>query len=593
MEKKLYLLFFIIFLIALILGKKNLFAQPIEKSTVALKHKVEMMDTNEKLLIWIFFNDKGDNIDTYYLKPQSIVSEKSLLRREKISRNNSLIDFSDLPIFQSYIEKLSMYSFKVKQKSKWFNGVSGFADKIQIKSILNLRFVKKLDIVTKLAKYNEERSNNLNPPDKDFKLNQMNSFPQSWLIDYGESIIQNYQINVPAVHDMGILGQGVTICLMDVGFLRLSHEVFSHMNIIAKWDFVDNDSTVDDSSFHYHYLGGHGTATLSVIGGFKPGKLIGPAFASNYILARTEDIFSETPIEEDNWIAAIEWADSIGVDVTSTSLSYLTFDSTYQSYTWENMDGKTARITIAADLAVKKGIVVVNSADNGGYDSLHNTLGAPADGDSVIAVGAVYPSGERAEFSSVGNTTDGRIKPDVMALGVNVIIADAFSGDTAYSTASGTSLSCPLAAGVAALILSQDPSLTPIQVRDAMRNTASNFYNPNREYGWGILNAFKALKSIVNVTDNFISTSKFILYQNYPNPFNPTTNFGFRIANSGFVSLKVFDLLGREVSTLVNEEKPAGTFKVIWNAANLPSGVYFYQLKSGSYTTTKKLLLIK
>ena len=155
---------------------------------------------------------------------------------------------------------------------------------------------------------------------------------------------------------MGYTGQGVTVCVMDAGFNRLSHEVFSAMNIIAAYDFVNNDPDVGDSTDLGN--GSHGTQTLSAIGGFKEGKLIGPAFGANFILAKTENTDSETPIEEDNWIAALEWADSIGVDVTSTSLGYLDYDPPFVGYTWENMDGNTARITIAADLAVKKGIVV-------------------------------------------------------------------------------------------------------------------------------------------------------------------------------------------------------------------------------------------
>ena len=159
-------------------------------------------------------------------------------------------------------------------------------------------------------------------------------------------------------------------------------------------------------------------ATLSLIGGFYEGQLIGPAFGADFILTRTENTDSETPIEEDNWIAAMEWADSIGVDVTSTSLGYIGFDPPYTSYTWQDMDGNTCRITNGADYAVSLGIFVVNSAGNEGYD-VHNTLGAPADGDSVIAIGSVNSSGSRSNFSSVGPTVDGRIKPDLMTMGSN------------------------------------------------------------------------------------------------------------------------------------------------------------------------------
>jgi hypothetical protein len=156
--------------------------------------------------------------------------------------------------------------------------------------------------------------------------------------NYGASYTQLNQINVPAVHDLGYTGAGITICLMDAGFSLLSHEVFDNMNIVDTWDFVNGDADVGNGSDMGD--GSHGTETLSTIGGFKEGELIGPAFGANYLLAKTENSESETPVEEDNWVAALEWADDLGVDVTSTSLGYIDFDPPYDGYTWEDMDGK-------------------------------------------------------------------------------------------------------------------------------------------------------------------------------------------------------------------------------------------------------------
>ncbi|MGB9665514.1 MAG: S8 family serine peptidase, partial [Ignavibacteria bacterium] len=319
--------------------------------------------------------------------------------------------------------------------------------------------------------------------------------------------------------------------------------------------------------------GSHGTQTLSTIGGFKDGQLIGPAFGATYILAKTENTESETPIEMDNWIAALEWADSIGVDITSTSLGYLEFDPPYPSYNWTHMDGNTVPITIAADLAVKRGIVVVNSAGNEGYNSTRNTLVAPADGDSVIAVGAVTSSGSRASFSSVGNTVDGRIKPDVMAMGSGVRVASPYS-DNGYTNASGTSFSCPLAAGVAALILSENPSLTPMQVRDAMRNTANNATSPNREYGWGILNALNAV-NYYNI--NFAHT---------PPKDSTNVNGPYRIAvkitsRLGIDPASVKLYWGRGVITdsLMMMEAPGDTFYA-FIPGNGQSAVYRYYIQA-------------
>ncbi len=453
---------------------------PAEKLSEHLRYSLNTISEQEDILVWIFFKDKGGESSLLNL-PEMVVSNKSLKRRGKVLPQNSLISIEDLPVNSAYVDELAETGFKLKQKSKWFNGVSGYLKKSRIPQIEALSFVKHLDVVEKLRKDYEQPSDN--------SVLKQTSEGGEFLLNYGSSLTQNQQINVTALHTLGYYGQGVTICVMDAGFNRLSHEAFASMNIIAAWDFVNNDPGVGDSTDMG--TGTHGTQTLSTIGGYKDGQIIGPAFQSNFILAKTENTDSETPIEEDNWIAALEWADSIGVDVTSTSLGYTDFDPPFTSYTWQTMDGNTARITIAADLAVKKGIVVLNSAGNDYDNATHNTLGAPADGDSVIAVGAVTSSGVRSSFSSVGPTVDGRIKPDIMAMGSSVRVASPY-GNTSYTYSSGTSFSCPLAAGAAALVLCYNPYLTPMQVREALRMTASRHTTPDKYYGWGIINAYEA-----------------------------------------------------------------------------------------------------
>lgn len=665
---------------------------PIEKRTDALISVLNSSQQNEKILIWVFFEDKGNQDEIYFLNPESVVSEKSLHRRTKMIKDKltpvkkeNLLSIYDIPVNYSYISAVEKIGLQVKQKSKWFNGVSGYTDKSIINKITLLAFVSQIDVVVKLQKdYSSvsDYKNNTDGNDISYSQNKISDF------NYGNSFTQLQQINVPAVHNLGYTGQGVTVCVMDAGFNRLTHEVFADMNIVATWDFVNNREYVGDG------LGGqgsgtHGTQTLSVIGGFKEGQLIGPAFNSNFILAKTENTESETPIEEDNWIAALEWADSIGVDVTSTSLGYLGFDSPYPGYTWMNMDGNTARITIAADLAVHIGIVVVNSAGNGGFHSSRNTLSAPADGDSVISIGAVTSSGTRSSFSSVGPTVDGRIKPDVMAMGSSVRVASS-SGNTNYTTSSGTSFSCPLAAGVAALILNANPFLTPMQVSDALRNTASQNTNPDRLNGWGIIDALQAINyfplpvELISFNASYIqegillewktaselnnkgfiierttfstmpsgefesigfiegmgtttsenyysfldinyqqgraiyrlkqidydgsyqysneievhsqSPVEYKLSQNYPNPFNPVTNLSFIIGSSSpvtFVALKIYDVLGNEIATLINEEKENGVYEVTFNAENISSGIYLAVLKAGDFLQGIKMTFIK
>ena len=570
------------------------FAQtPVDKTSFILRNKLSSVTNDSKLLVWVFFKDKGENLEKLYSLPRNIVSELSLKRREKVQDKSSLIDFTDLPVCPDYISKLKAEGFELKQISKWFNGVSGYITKREFDNITGLPFVDKTDIVYQFKKKPEitgkkfDLNNKIIPNSKPAGVNSL---------DYGPSVGQLNQINVPALHNLGYKGQGVTICVMDAGVSLLSHEVFDSLNIIATYDFVNHRTYVGDDSGG-HGQGWHGTYTLSLIGGYKPGQLIGPAYKSNFILAKTENTDSETPVEEDNWIAAMEWADSIGVDVTSTSLGYLAFDDSVSqfSYTWLSMDGKTARITRGAVLAARKGIIVVNAAGNEGDDATHNTLLAPADADSIITVGAVTISGIRSSFSSVGNTVDGRIKPDVMALGSNDYIADA-SKQTSYTSGSGTSFACPLTAGVCAQLLSFNDKLTPMQVRDALRNTASQHNSPDRHMGWGIIDALGALNYIQDTgvkNDNPVKLDKFILYQNYPNPFNPTTKIKYFVQQGSDVKIYLYSVLGSKIYTLYDGFTTSGDHELTLDGSNLSSGVYFVQVTAGDYQKAIKITLLK
>jgi serine protease AprX len=216
--------------------------------------------------------------------------------------------------------------------------------------------------------------------------------------------------------------------------------------------------------------------------------MAGPAFGADFILAKTEDDRSETPIEEDYWVAGIEWAESLGAEVVSSSLGYTDW------YAFKDMDGKTAVTTRAAERASALGVVVVNAAGNERRNAWAHII-APADGPSVIAVGAVDSAGTIASFSSPGPSSDGRIKPEVCAWGVsNLVAANRTDGGDVYTRGSGTSYATPLVAGVAALLLEAHRDWTPAQVRAALTGTATNAAKPNNDYGWGIVNAAAAVK---------------------------------------------------------------------------------------------------
>ena len=298
------------------------------------------------------------------------------------------------------------------------------------------------------------------------------------------------------MHDLGYSGKDVLICMLDNGFNTLDHEALDHLDIVATWDFVNNDPVVSDQEGQMG-IGDHGTATLSMIGSFQPGTLIGPAYNASFMLGKTENTEWERHVEEDHWVAGAEWADEWGADIISSSVGYFyTFTHGEEGYTWEDMDGETTIVAQGANIAGGRGILILNSAGNEGDRPFPgNSLVSPSDSALVLAVGATNFTGSRADFSSVGPSYDGRIKPDVMAMGVGVLIADPIAVD-AYALSQGTSFSCPLAAGAAALVLEAKPDWTSLEIMDALRRTASRGGNPDNKNGYGVVNALKALDFI-------------------------------------------------------------------------------------------------
>lgn len=472
---------------------------PIEKAILKSLVEDPKIDTKTKNLlnklpgdslvaVWVFFTDKGIKADGQYRKAiqecRYRVSERSVLRR-KLRGKKPIFDFTDIPVKKEYLDELKGLNIKIRVVSKWLNAASVMANKDQIEEIEKLPFVR---AIKKVATFYRKE-----PPPPEEHLKKIHEAPKDQVLGYGESYAQLEQIHVPALHNLGYSGKGVLITMLDTGYF-LHHRAFEHIindgRLIATWDFINNDEDVEDT---LDIQRNHGTYTFSAVGGFVNDTLIGPAFGAKFALAKTEIVLNniEIQIEEDYWVAGIEWADTLGADIVSSSLGYLDW------YTYEDMDGNTALCTIAADLAASKGIVVVNAAGNERCehpDSCWYYIIAPADGDSVIAVGAVNLQGELASFSSSGPTYDGRIKPDVVASGVETYCASPNGG---YRRQGGTSLSTPLVAGVCALLLEIHPEWTPIQVRDALWHTASQADHPNNLFGYGIVNAARAGANLV------------------------------------------------------------------------------------------------
>lgn len=469
---------------------------------------------DDRFTVWVYFNDKGPNAVQKLGNPLNIVTQRSLDRRTKVKPAGQLLDYTDIPVYEGYINSLIPSVIKIKNKTKWLNAVSVVATREQINNIANFESVKQVELVERFKAVNDVTENNSVISSDESPVFTQTDEPLADTFSYGtmSAVTQITQIKVNLVHNQGIKGQGILIANFDAGFSNLTHEAFTTlpMKIQSRYDFQNNSTTLTGHS--------HGTATLCLVGGYKPGKMIGPAYGSTFLLARTEVDPNETPVEMDNWIAAAEWADSLGADIITSSLGYLEFDAPFTSYTWQDMNGNTLPITIAADLAVNKGILVSNSAGNNGTDT-HNTLGGPADGDSVLTVGSVTSTGTRSSFSSIGPTTDvpPRIKPDVMAMGSNNYYASTTGNN--YTNGSGTSFSCPLTSGVCALILSANKDLTPLQVRGILRKFASNTNSPNNNIGWGIINAELSVDSARKM-DNTAPVIQ------HTQPFSNTSNNG-------------------------------------------------------------------
>jgi len=438
---------------------------------------------------WVFFTDKGITARDGFVQQATAVniSDKVLRRRAKVNRARVL--FVDLPVDRGYVDAVGALGAAHRRTSKWLNAASFEIPVDRLDAIAALPYVAE---IRPLATFKTD-SQAVETAPRELPSSQL---LESGAIAYGYAQAQVEQINVPPVHEKGYSGAGVTLAIFDTGY-RKSHASFSQHyidgRVLAEWDFINDDGETANETANADWGSqwNHGTYIWSTSGGLAPGYLVGPAYGASFLLAKTEDVRSETPVEEDNWIAALEWADSLGADVITSSLSYSDW------YTVADLDGQTAAITIAANTAAGLGIVVCNSMGNSGPSA--TTLTAPADAFEILAVGAVDQNGLIAGFSSRGPTYDGRTKPEVVARGVSTSAASA-SSDGSYTTVSGTSLSTPLVAGAVCLLIEARPEFPPQLIRQALMETADRSGSPDNDYGWGLINVDSALTWGINFT---------------------------------------------------------------------------------------------
>jgi len=403
-------------------------------------------------------------------------------------------------------------------------------------------------------------------------------------LNYGLAYGQIEQLNGIPLHDAGYQGEGMVIAILDAGFTgALTHPVLEYLwendRILGSKDFVYIGGSVFNDSEH-------GKMVLSCMGANLSGEMIGTAPEAEYWLLRSEEDAHENVIEEYNWMSAAEFADSVGADIINSSLGYIDFDNPIFDHPHSAMNGDSTVITRAADIAASKGILVVNSAGNSGSSSSFPWIGAPADGDSVLTIGAVKLNGQRASFSSIGPTADGRIKPTVMACGQGATIA---TGTTNISTTgNGTSFSSPILAGMSACLWQSHPDMTMMEIYESIRESGSLVSDPNDLMGWGIPNFNEADSILTAITPPSYSTE---FVKASPVPFVNKLHVSVNIDSAENVSVEIFNIAGNLVlSSTVSLSKYSNSFELNDELLQLSQGVYFLKVITKHRTDVVKII---
>jgi len=432
----------------------------------------------------IRFKDKGNSPFTI-ANPGAYLSQRALERRQRFSID---IDSTDLPVTPRYIDSLrAAGNVTILNASKWLNSVSiQTSDVAALNKILSFPFVHSLaPIAPKLAGSSKFREATAPLPAQRLSGTAGNA------IDYGNAYAQVHIHNGEFLHNIGLRGQQMRISVLDAGFqnfltVKSLDSARSNGQIRGTWDFVAREASVNEDH-------SHGMQCLSVMAANIPGSFVGTAPKADYFLFRSEDAGSEYPIEEHNWVCAAERADSVGSDLISSSLGYFDFDDPAYNYIYGDMDGNTTTAAIGADLAAKKGLLVVNSAGNEGNNGWGRII-TPADGDSVLAVGAVTRTGEPASFTSRGPSSDGQVKPDVASVGVATVVQ---LPNNTIGTNNGTSFACPNMAGLTACLWQGFPEVSNYRIIEALRAAGSKADAPDNIVGYGIPDVRKSVMALV------------------------------------------------------------------------------------------------
>jgi len=512
---------------------------------------------------WVFFTGKP-NAQTFLNSPLTMLSQRSLDRR---SAQNIPLDIQDVPIHQAYIDQVTAAAgITVKAKSRWLNCLHVRGTAASIYALANLPGVDHLEFA--------DASLNLRMPSSPAQIQPVNKSMETLVtFNYGNSFNQIHMMNGDLLHQQNFTGAGKVVAVLDAGFpgvntLNPFARLRNNNLLLGGYDFVNKNT-------NFYTGDSHGMMVLSTMGGYVDAQLVGTAPDAKYYLYITEDVNSENPVEESNWVEASEMADYVGADIITSSLGYFGFDNTNYGHTYADMTGNKAFASRGANIAFTRGIIVVASAGNEGA-STEPHVGVPAEANNVLAIGAVRSNRNIASFSSIGPSFDGRIKPDLMAQGQASVLSTT-SGNV--GTANGTSFSGPILAGMIATFWSAVPTLTNQEVVNYVKQSADRFANPNNQYGYGIPDFSAALNTALAVA----SVSK-DLFTVYPNP--ASTEISVQLPNTvQEASISIYTSVGQ---LLQQSTVNAASSSV--SIAQLPAGIYFYQIRSGAQLQAGKLI---
>ncbi len=516
---------------------------------------------------WVFFTDKP-NAQFYLDNPLQMLTQRSLDRR---TAQGIALHVTDAPIHQPYVQTIASASgITVKAKSKWLNCVHVRGTLENINALSGLSFVQSI----KFADNSLNTSGRKNNPKSISPVNK--SMDVSANFNYGNSQNQIEMLNGHLLHQANYTGAGKIIAVMDSGFTNVNstapfQRLFTNNLILGGYNYVSQNENIYD-------LHNHGTMTLSCMGGFVDGELVGTAPDAKYYLFVTEDVTSENPVEESYWVEAAEEADRLGADIISTSLGYYVYDNPAYSHVYEEMQGNQAFASRGANIAYTKGMILVASAGNsGGSPEPFNHVGVPAEATHVLAVGAVRFDETYAPFSSVGPAFENRIKPDVMAKGQAAVVAN-ISGNV--QTASGTSFSCPIIAGMIASFWSAVPNLTNQQVINFVKQSADRYSNPNDQFGYGIPDFQLALNNAQLATNE----NRFETIQVVPNPTS-----GWLTVSTPSAAIGGQMVLHNSLGQVVLVQKIQTELQTISLDA-LPNGIYYYIMETNDVAYQGKII---